>query len=71
MYISPIEVAARSKAWVSGSLLPGIVVSSPSRGIGVCCECCVLGRGLCDWQITCPEEYYSMCVSLSVILKPH
>jgi hypothetical protein len=24
----------------------------------VCCECCVLGRGLCDGLITRPEESY-------------
>jgi hypothetical protein len=64
-------VTARSKAWVRGSLLAGIVGSNPSRGIGVCCECCVLGRGLCDGPITCPEESYIMYVSLNVILKPH
>ena len=27
----------------------------------VCCECCVLsGRGLCDEQITRPEESYRL-----------
>ena len=25
-------------------------------------ECCVLsGRGLCDWPITSPEEFYRVC----------
>ena len=36
MYISPIEVAARSKAWVCERSLAGIVGSNPSRGIDVC-----------------------------------
>jgi hypothetical protein len=55
----PIPVAARSKAWVFGRWLAGIVGSNPARGMDVCCECCVLsGRGLCDGLITRLEESY-------------
>ena len=32
----PIPVAARSKAWVCGSLLAGTAASNPAGGIGVC-----------------------------------
>ena len=42
----PIPGAVRSKAWVCGRSLTGIVGSNPSGGMDVCCECCVLsGRG--------------------------
>ena len=58
----PILVAARSKAWVFGRSLGGIVGSNPSGGwISVSCECCVLsGRGLRDGLITRPEESYQV-----------
>jgi hypothetical protein len=61
-------VAARSKVWVCGRSLAGIVGSNPAgRGawISVSCECCVLaGRGLCVGLITPPEESYRVwCVS--------
>jgi len=38
----------------------------------ICCECCVLsGRGLCDEQITRPEEYYRLlCVVVCDLEKP-
>jgi hypothetical protein len=41
-----------------------IVGSNPTRGMDVCCECCVLlGRGLCDELITRPGEFYRLwCV---------
>jgi hypothetical protein len=37
---------------------------SLARGMDFCCECYVLlGRGLCDGPITCPEESYRVwCV---------
>jgi len=38
----PISVAARSKAWVCGRSLAGIVGSNPAGGIDVCVECWVL-----------------------------
>ena len=38
-------VAARSKAWVCGCSLAGIVGSNPAGGIDVCCECRVLSGG--------------------------
>ena len=52
----PTSVATRSKAWVYGRSLAGIVGSNPAGGHG-CVECCVLsGRGLCDGLITRPEK---------------
>ena len=35
---------------------PAVIMGlNPTRGIDVCCECCVLsGRGLCDGLITRP-----------------
>jgi hypothetical protein len=36
--------------------------------VSVCCECCVLScRGLCDELITHLEEFYRVCVCLSVV----
>ena len=68
MRFTPIPVAARSKAWVYGRSLAGIVGSNHTGGMDVC-ECCVLtGRCLCDGLITRPEESYQVC--LSVIVKP-
>jgi len=41
--------------------LPEIVGSNPAENRDVFCECCVLsGRGLCDEQITRPEESYQL-----------
>jgi hypothetical protein len=52
-------VAARSKAWVCGRSLVGIVGSNPAGGMDVRREYCVLsGRGLGDGPITRPEEPY-------------
>ena len=55
-------MAARSKAWVYGRLLAGIVGSNPAGGHGclsVLSVLCVLsGRGLCDRLITRPEGSY-------------
>jgi len=57
----PVPVAARSKAWIYGRSLAGIVSSNPAGGVGVCVECCVLsGRGLCDGLITRPEKSYRL-----------
>jgi hypothetical protein len=57
----PVPVAAWSKAWVCCRLPAEIVGSNPSRGMDVCCECCVLsGIGLCDEVITRPEESYRL-----------
>ena len=56
-------MVARSKAWVCGSSLAGIVASNPAVRMDVCCECCVLsGRGLCDGLITHPERSYRLNV---------
>jgi hypothetical protein len=59
-----IPVAARSKAWVYGRSVVGIVGSNPAGDMYVCCDCCVLsGRGLCDGPMTRPEEFYRvLCV---------
>jgi len=35
-------MAARSKAWVCGRSLAGLVGSNPAGGIDVCCELCVV-----------------------------
>ena len=57
----PISVAARSKAWVYGRSLAGIVGSNPAEGMDVCVECFVLsGKGLCDGLITRPEKSYRL-----------
>ena len=44
----------------------------PGAWMFICCECCVLsGRGLCDEQITRPEEYYRLlCVVVCDLEKP-
>ena len=53
-------MAARSKAWVSGSSLAWIVGSNTSGAwMSVSGECCVLkDRGPCVGLITRPEESY-------------
>jgi hypothetical protein len=57
-------VAARSKAWVCGRSLAGIVGLNPSGGMFVSCECSVLSsRGFCVGLITYPEESYRGGVS--------
>jgi hypothetical protein len=53
----PIPVAARSKGWVCGHSLTGIVGSNPAGSMNVCC-CVLSGRGLCDGLIIRPEESY-------------
>jgi hypothetical protein len=62
--VMPITVAVRSKAWVCGRSLTGIVGLNPTGDMDVSYECCVLsGRGLCDGLITRPEESYRVwCV---------
>ena len=40
--VSPIPVAARSKAWVCGRSLAGIVSSNPVGGMDVNVVCCQL-----------------------------
>ena len=57
----PIPVAARSKLWVYGRSLAGILGSNPSGIMDVCVECCVLSGGdLCEGPITLPEESYRL-----------
>jgi hypothetical protein len=62
LYVSPIPVAARSKAWVCGCSRAGIAGSNLTDDMNVYCECRVLSnRGLCDGPITRPEESYRVC----------
>ena len=67
MYVpKAIPVAARSKAWVCGRTLAGIVGSNPAGGMDVCFLWVLRvmsGRGLCDGPTTRPEEPYRVwCV---------
>jgi hypothetical protein len=58
-------VAARSKAWVCGRSLAGIVGLNPAGGVIVCLwySVCVVRWSLCDGLITRPEESYRVwCV---------
>ena len=49
----------RSKAWVCGRSLAGIVAANPAGSMDVCREYCVLvGRGLFDELFTRLEESY-------------
>jgi len=59
----PIPLAARSKAWLCGRLVAGIVGSNPAGVIDVSYECCVLsGRGICEGPIPLLEESYGVYV---------
>jgi hypothetical protein len=62
----PIPVAARSKAWVCGRSLAGIVGSNIPLGTwmsGTCERCVLSGRRLCDGLVTRPGESYRVwCV---------
>jgi len=59
--MTPVPVAAQSKACAHRRSLAGIVGSNPAGGMDVCVKCCVLsGRGLCDELITRPEESYRL-----------
>jgi hypothetical protein len=59
-----IPVAARSKAWICGRTLAGIISSKPAGACrSVCFESCVLSvRGLCVGRITGPEEFFQVWV---------
>jgi hypothetical protein len=37
-----VPVAARSKAWACGRLLPGTAYSNPAGGMDVCVVCCTI-----------------------------
>ena len=57
--ISPVPVAARSKAWVCGRSLAETVGSNTAEGMDIFCECSVLsGRGSFYELISSPEESY-------------
>jgi len=59
--IWPILVAARSKAWVCGCSLVGIVGSNPVRGMNVCLlRMLRVVRRLCVGLITHPEKSYRL-----------
>ena len=66
MISEPVPVAARSKAWVCGRSLAGIVGSNPTGAHGclsVVIVVCCTGREVCDGLITRPEESYRLwCV---------
>jgi len=56
-------VALRSKAWVCGRSLAGIVGSDPPRDMNVfSCECCVLSEVSAMGQSAISEESYQACV---------
>jgi hypothetical protein len=63
LQITTIKIHARRSQWPRGLWIRS-AVARPTRGMGVCYECCVLsGRGLCFGLITRPEESYRMwCV---------
>ena len=65
-YSEPISVAARSKVWVYGRSLVGILGSNTAGCMDVCFESCVLsGRGLRDGLITLPGKSYRLrCVAM-------
>jgi hypothetical protein len=67
-----IPVAARSKAWVYGRSLAGIVGSNPVADMDLSFVSGLLsGRGLYNGLITRPEESYRVWyVYISVIVKP-
>jgi len=73
--VSPISVAALTKAWVFGRSLAEIAGSiAPWTEMSFCCECCVLScRGLCVGPITCrgilPRVCVCVCVCVSVLLS--
>jgi hypothetical protein len=64
-------MAARSKAWVYGRALAGIVGSNPTGSMDVCLLWVFVlsGRGLHDWLIPRPEESYRLWCVLSVVCE--
>jgi hypothetical protein len=62
--VTPVPVAARTKAYVCRRSPAEIVGSNPTGSMDDCCESCVLsGRGLYVGLITRPEEFYRLwCV---------
>ena len=62
-----MPMAARSKVWVCGLSLAGIVGLNSAGAMNICCEYCVLsGRGLCDGLITNPEEFSSLLITKQI-----
>jgi len=55
-----VPVAARSKVHVCGHSPAEMVGSIPTGSMDVCLLWVLSGRGLCDKQITCPEESYRL-----------
>jgi hypothetical protein len=66
MIFEPVPVAARSKAWVCGCSLAGIVGSNSVGGMDVCflsVFCVLSGRCLCVGLTSRPEDSYGLwCV---------
>jgi hypothetical protein len=60
MFISPVSVAACSKAQVCGRSPAEIVGSNPTEGMGICESRVLSGRGFFDELITRPEESYRL-----------
>jgi hypothetical protein len=69
--ISPIPVAARSKARVCTRSLLGLWIRiPPGAWMFVSDTCCVMsGRGICFWLITRPEQSYRIWCALWVWLR--
>jgi hypothetical protein len=65
----PITVTERSKAWVCGRLLAGIVSSNPAGAWLSLVNFVFAGRGLCDGPIPRPEESHRVCVCESLRVK--
>ena len=65
-------MAARSKAWVYGRSLAGILGSNPAGGMDAClCGCCVLsGRDRCVGPYHSSRGVLEREVCLSVMVKP-
>ena len=57
-------MAAWPEAWVCGRSLAGISGSDPTGD-----KDALSGKGVCDGLITVPEEFYRVCVSVSVIRR--
>ena len=62
----PIPVAARSKAWVSGRSLAGIVVSNPGGGMDICVVCCQVEVSVSGWSLVQKNPTSVACMIVNV-----